>query len=193
MYNSEDDHNHYAKMNLIHRFLNGDGSAYASIYELYAKYLYAYGKSLNVSVEYVEDAIHDVFVEIYSGKDEIKRLNISSMDDIKSYLFKSFRNRLFYLINRSSKASEIAKMYVSSQNDDSGYDEVWVEDEQEQVKTVNDFLHQLNANQREAVYLRYIEGYSCEEISAILGINYQSVKNLLHRALKKMRSVIILK
>jgi RNA polymerase sigma factor (sigma-70 family) len=191
MHNIEKNHNHFAELDLIQRFLNGDDSAYAKIYELYAGYLYAYGKSLILSGEYIEDAIHDVFVEIYSSKDDVKRLSISSIDDIKSYLFKSFRNRLFYLVNRSSKASEIAKLYVSSQNEDSIFDEIWVDEEQEQLKTVNYFLQKLNTNQREAVYLRYIEGYSCEEISTILGINYQSVKNLLHRALRKLRTVLI--
>jgi RNA polymerase sigma factor (sigma-70 family) len=195
MFLNENDTNHQNRVDLIDRFLDGDELAYSQIYKLYAEYLYAYGKTLTVPIEFVEDAIHDIFVELYSKKDDIKRLDISKMDDIKSYLFKSFRNRLFYLVNRTSKASEIAKLYISSNCEDPAYDEIWIEREYEleQLRTVNDFLKKLNPNQREAIYLRYIEGHSCDQISGILGINYQSVKNLIYRALKKMRYLTILK
>jgi len=52
-------------------------------------------------------------------------------------------------------------------------------------------LSELNQNQREAIYHRYVEGLSCEEVATLMNINYQSAKNLIHRSLKKLKSVAV--
>ncbi len=45
----------------------------------------------------------------------------------------------------------------------------------------------LNARQKEALYLRFQLGLSYEEVSKLLGINYQSTRNLIHRSIVKVR------
>ena len=46
----------------------------------------------------------------------------------------------------------------------------------------------LTKRQQEIIHYRYVEELSLEEIAQLLNINYQSVANLLQRALKKMRN-----
>jgi hypothetical protein len=53
---------------LCNEFIAGDDSAYAYIYNLYAKDLYAFGLSLGVSSCLVEDAILHIFVDIYQHR-----------------------------------------------------------------------------------------------------------------------------
>lgn len=55
------------------------------------------------------------------------------------------------------------------------------------VRQLNQMLNSLNAGQREALYLRYHQGLSVDEIAEILDINNQSVSNLLHRSLRQLR------
>ena len=76
-------------------FVGGDDSAYSTLYELYAKDLYAFGLSLRVKTELVEDAIHDIFVEIYTH-----RQNLEKVDNLKYYFLAAFRNRLFFLLKK---------------------------------------------------------------------------------------------
>lgn len=45
----------------------------------------------------------------------------------------------------------------------------------------------LNPRQEEALYLRLQLELSYEEISQLLGINYQSARNLIYRAISKVR------
>ncbi len=48
-------------------------------------------------------------------------------------------------------------------------------------------LNLLPARQREAVYLRYYEELSYKEVASIMGVNYQSVVNLLFKAMTALR------
>ena len=46
--------------------------------------------------------------------------------------------------------------------------------------------------QKETVYLHYTLGFSFEETAALMDMNVQSVRNLLSRALAKVRKIMSL-
>lgn len=174
---------------VIHRlrdnFVAGDDNAYSTIYNLYAKDLYTFGLSLCVKTELIEDAIHDIFVEIYTH-----RKNLEKVDNLKYYFLAAFRNRLFFLLRKHSNTSEITE-YNTQGLVEKDYQEMWIEKEEDNENQilVKRLLSQLNKNQREAIYHRFVEGLSCEEIAVLMNINYQSAKNLIHRSIKKLKSV----
>ena len=64
------------------------------------------------------------------------------------------------------------------------------EDEQ-RLKKIANAINQLPARQKEIIYLKIYKGLSYEEISEIMEINYQVVRNLLCQALKTFRKLII--
>ncbi len=180
-----DDLKSYDIIQLRDEFLAGSESAYASIYKLYVTDLYAFGLSLRAKSEMIEDAIHDIFVEIYTH-----RHYLQGVDNIKSYFITSFRNRLFYLMKKELSTGEL------NENENYGLEEKdseynWIENEtaNENEKFVEQLYSGLNANQREALYHRFVEGLSLDEIAIIMKINYQSVKNLIHRSIKKLKKV----
>ncbi|MEA4935528.1 hypothetical protein SDC9_133552 [bioreactor metagenome] len=189
MYSEEATSENLFILKLRDQFLAGDEEAYSQIYRLYAKELYAFGISLNVAPnEIVEDAIHDVFVEIYTRRENLRKVN-----NLKFYFIVAFRNRLFLLVNKNVRSYDINNVQVPEMSE-RDYEEIWIEKEieDEKLKMVREILSYLNTNQREAIYHRFIEGLSCEEISHIMGINYQSAKNLIYRALKKIKSLTVL-
>jgi RNA polymerase sigma factor (sigma-70 family) len=51
-------------------------------------------------------------------------------------------------------------------------------------------LNKLPNRQKEAIYLKYYSGLKATEISEIMGINYQSVVNTLHKAIKSLKEEI---
>ncbi|MGB4414846.1 MAG: RNA polymerase sigma factor [Paludibacter sp.] len=167
------------------KFVSGDNDAYSTFYELYAKDLYAFGISLHVKSQVIEDAIHDVFVEIYAH-----RKNLANVDNVKFYFLTAFRNRLFFLIKKSSHDFELTESNTIGLKE-KDYQEILIENENssENELLLKQLLSELNQNQREAIYHRYVEGLSYEEISTLMNINYQSAKNLIHRAIKKLKSI----
>ena len=166
-------------------FVAGDDKAYSTLYNLFATDLYAFGLSLRANTELIEDAIHDIFVEIYAH-----RQNLEKVDNLKFYFIAAFRNRLFYLIKKESRTSEITEANFQGMNE-RDYQEEWIERETESEKQLllKRLFKELNEHQREALYHRFVEGLSCEEVAELMNINYQSAKNLIHRAIKKLKSV----
>ena len=175
----------FAIHHLRDEFVAGDDRAYSTIYELYAKDLYAFGMSLHAKTELIEDSIHDVFVEIYSH-----RQNLEKVDSLKYYFLAAFRNRLFFLLKKESKTFGITDKDTQGL-EEKDFQELWIEKEtlSEKETLVRHLMSELNQNQREVIYHRFVEGLSIDEISVLMSINYQSTKNLLHRALKKLKSI----
>lgn len=175
----------YTAHRLRDQFLSGDNSAYSSIYELYSKDLYSFGLSFHVKTELIEDAIHDIFVEIYTH-----RHNLEKVDNLRFYFLAAFRNRLFFLLKKESNTLEITdKDTFGLEEKDSQQLLIEKEEDSENQQLVKRLLSELNQNQREAIYHRFVEGLSCEEVAIIMNINYQSAKNLIHRSIKKLKSV----
>ena len=166
-------------------FIAGDDNAYSTLYELYAKDLYAFGLSLRVKTELIEDAIHDIFVEIYTHRNNLEKVN-----NIKYYFLAAFKNRLFLLLKKESNTVKITET-DTVELEERGFQESWIEKEEDIEKQllVKRLLSELNKNQREAIYHRFVEEMSCEEIATLMNINYQSAKNLIHRSVEKLKSV----
>jgi RNA polymerase sigma-70 factor (ECF subfamily) len=54
------------------------------------------------------------------------------------------------------------------------------------AETVREAISKLSASAREVIFLRYYDGMSYEQISAVLGISEQAINGRLRRAKKKM-------
>ena len=67
----------------------------------------------------------------------------------------------------------------------------YMENEQRknEFSLVRRLLDQLSPRQREALTLYYIEEKKYEDICEIMNMNYQSVRNLMHRGLSKLRTL----
>jgi RNA polymerase sigma factor (sigma-70 family) len=64
-----------------------------------------------------------------------------------------------------------------------------LEDEETKLikEQVNNAMNTLTSRQREAIYLYYIEELSYDQICLLLDMNYQSVRNLIHRGMTRLR------
>ncbi len=153
------------------------------MYRKYADGLYAYGLTLHPDISIIEDAIHDVFIDIYTNEQRL-----AGIANMKLYLRAAFRHRLLFLLQGNRRYVEMLDETPDSLTV-KNIQELWIENEEENDKRnlVNNLLSGLNRNQREALHLRFIEGFSYDEIAEILQINYQSAKTLVYRSLLKIR------
>ena len=51
-------------------------------------------------------------------------------------------------------------------------------------------LNKLPKRQKEAIYLKYYSGLKATDIAEIMDINYQSVVNILHKAIKNLKEEV---
>jgi RNA polymerase sigma factor (sigma-70 family) len=128
------------------------------------------------------DAIHDVFCNLYANKKYEEILNI------KYYLFSSLKNRLIDIHRSSSKVSIFDIESLPFAVEVSVLDIIIADDEQAILKaSVEKLMASLTSRQREAIYLRYMQELSYEEIGVLLDMTPESVRKLVHRGIEKMR------
>jgi RNA polymerase sigma-70 factor (ECF subfamily) len=160
----------------------GDKAAFADLYELTSDRLYRYGMKFTNDEELVKDSIHDLFLKLYQN-----RTDLPEMEHFIFYLFKMLKNILIDNFRHHDKMVYVSPdelpfhvefTYKPDDESDVG-DEI-----KEQFEKV---LSLLSDRQKEAIYLRYQAEMSYEEIAQLLEINYQSARNLIHRAVKKIR------
>lgn len=158
----------------------------ASLYNLYVDNLYTYALYLGFDKEVIMDAIHDVFCKL--AADEKKLHDVSN---IKLYLFKSLKNRL-YDIFKAQRESVGLSVFDSQELPFDIY--VTVEDrlvDQEECRLIenriSEMLDSLTERQREIVYLRYIQECDYEQIAELLHISVHGCRKLLSKAMQKLR------
>lgn len=164
-------------------FLKGDKKAFAYIYQKQYRLLLAYGIKLCDDPELVRDCIQDLFVKLHTN-----RKNLSPTLNINIYLICALKHRLFKELSNSMRMETIEEFLFDLAVDEEFMDRFTDNDEEwMQKKKLQKAIEQLSSRQKEAIYLRFIRDLSYEEIGEVLGINYQSSKNLISRTLVKLR------
>ena len=158
-----------------------------SIYNLYVDELFTYGLYLGFEREIVMDAIQDVFCKLSADTSTLD--NVSNM---KFYLFKSLKNRLFDIYR--SRKEHIPLENVDAVREMPFQINVNVEDllieeeEQQQIKReIEEMLGSLTDRQREIIYLRYVQEYDYEQIAALLHISVHGCRKLVSAAIRSLR------
>lgn len=162
---------------------NNDHS-FACIYNECVNGLYTYGIGLGFSSDECMDAVQDLFYKLYVTKNELRHVA-----NIRSYLFRSLRNRLFDAQKRQSRQQTLETEDLSLFPVEVSVSER-IEDEEERAllkQKVEKLLSLLTDRQREAVYLRYMQNLEYEDIAAILEMRPESVRKLVYRALEAIR------
>ncbi|MDR1408380.1 MAG: sigma-70 family RNA polymerase sigma factor [Tannerella sp.] len=166
-------------------FLSGDDRAYAYFYVKYTDDLFAYGMRFTPDRELVKDAIQDVFVKIYSN-----RTRLNKIDKVKPYLFMALKNTLFNVFQKEKALyhiDTIEPVFITEYP----VEDMIIADEQEaeRKQRINQLLEALTPRQKEVIYYRYVEGMKLDDICKLMEMNYQSVQNLIQRAIGRIRSV----
>jgi len=167
----------------------GRKEALEQIYKLHADALYDYGMRLCQNTDLVEDCLHDLFIYIWDRKSHLGKTN-----QIRPYLIIAFKRDLIKRINkrRKNNISPIADRDYKIADEGQGAEDIWISKEETsgRHRQLEKSLQSLSKRQREAVYLRFHQNMSLEDIAAALKINNQSVRNLLFQALQKLRKNI---
>jgi RNA polymerase sigma factor (sigma-70 family) len=162
----------------------GDEEAFSSLFERYYSTLVNYGKTLMTGEDRVKDCVQDVFVNIWTYRYKLNEAIV-----VKAYLLSSVRKRIARLHRREHIFSNIKSIDSLEFLFDFSIEDRLIADETtaKKVEQLNKSINQLSHRQKEAIYLRYHQGLSVEQVAKVLNLNYQSTKNLLHRAILQLR------
>lgn len=167
----------------------GSRNAFEVLYKRYFPLLYAYGLKLISDRELIQDTIQDLFVKLMQDGEKL-----SSVINFRTYIYSAFRNKLLDTLRQSKITYEISE-YEEAFTVENVFEGLFKEDdiEKEKVRKLLTAYKLLPVRQQEILYLFYVKELKHEEIAKVLNINSQSSKNLLFRAICKLRSCFSLK
>jgi len=164
-------------------FVKGDKATFAYLYNKYIQELYNYGFKICRDEELVKDCIQEVFVNIY-----LNRENLSQPKNIKFYLMLALKRVVIKKMVQKRKNiyhDDFEPFFEPDLSIESNI--VTQEGAEEQKAQMKELLDNLPSKQKEAVYLRFVEGLDYEEISEVLKVTIESARKQIYRAVKSMR------
>ncbi len=170
-------------------FLAGDGQAFEEIFQAHYPALYSYGQRLTGDGELVKDCIQNLFQRLWH-----RRASLGPVAEVKPYLFKAMRHE----VAAESKARKRRSLLQSAYNLEFEVQyspEDFIIAQQltaEQHARLLAGLGQLTNRQREAIYLKFFDGFEYDRISEIMGLAQQSIRNLVYQGLKFLRKSLLI-
>ncbi len=159
--------------------------AFAILYRRYVSVLYSYGKKIIRKDEIVEDAIQDLFIDLWQMREKL-----SDVETARFYLFRSLRRKIhreYLMKSMPLKEWEDADEKDLSMSYSLEEEIIALEIARSEKENIEGLLKQLPPRQAEAIMLYYYENFTFNQVSELLGINEQSARNLIQRALDKLR------
>ncbi|MDJ1466764.1 sigma-70 family RNA polymerase sigma factor [Cytophagaceae bacterium DM2B3-1] len=162
-------------------FKDGDQQAFSRLYYKYYRPLYNYGYTLFPEKELLKDTLQELFFEIWRD-----RQKLGQVYSVKLYLLTSFRRKLIYKINQQRKRNTFTHTNVLQQE---SYEAelILTQTEVAQQTRLQQEMDKLPQRQKEALYLRFYQELSYQQITEIMKLQYQTVRDLVHKALKTLR------
>ncbi|GAB2790780.1 sigma-70 family RNA polymerase sigma factor [Rhabdobacter roseus] len=167
-------------------FKKGDKEAFNRLASLFYQTLYSYGTKLTPDRGLVEDCIQDLFFELWQ-----RRTFLGATEHVKFYLLKALRRKIYHEKKTQDKWNAQA---VEAQDEQAFVGEFSVEKNiidletsELHLKKLHHVLAKLSKRQREIIYLKFYQEMDYEQIANVMSINYQSVRNLLHTALRELK------
>lgn len=170
------------------KIMDGDRKALSELYCYSYTHLYKYGYKIYPDSAIVKDGIQELFLNIWG-----KRNSLSEANSVKSYLFSSLRRILLRRLQKIRNRAKRNKAYTQNSFEQIfNTEELLIHFETERYKKEKllEALRVLTKRQKEAVYLKFFNGFSNNEISEVMDLNKQSVYNHISKAISRMQEFI---
>lgn len=170
-------------MDLWTAFARGDQNALGILFSRYYAPMFQYGRKLTAAPDLLEDAIQELFLDLWQKKTPPPR------HSVKAYLFQALRFTLFKGVRNTLRHDDLTGEETDLFDLSAESLRIQEEENTERLAKILAALNQLPPRQKEIIYLKLYKGLSYEEISTVMQLNYQVVRNLLYTALKSFKKV----
>ncbi len=165
-------------------FKNGDNGAFIYIYRNYINPLFNIGIQYTRDEGMVKDCLQDFFIELRDRKD-----HLGNTDNIKLYLFKSFRRRIVHYIQKQNRFV-FRDPFKEAFEIEFAVDEKIINAQfsEDQLKSLAKAVDKLSIREREIIYLYFNENLGYQEIAEVLNYSHvSSARRTIYKVLKKLR------
>lgn len=170
--------------------LEGNREDFKEIYCRFYSMLCHYGFKIVADKDLVEDCIQDLFIKLIQNY-----RSLSPTCNVKGYLLQALRNKLYDMLEKEKLCKDDISLYAERFTTDEWLSSLSFDDSESDRRSsrLMKALSHLSPHQQEIIYLYYVDELKHEEIAQVLGIRYQSSKNLLFRSLSCLRKLYLRK
>jgi RNA polymerase sigma factor (sigma-70 family) len=166
------------------RFREGDRNAFTTMIQTYYLPLFEYGRRFESNKDALKDHVHDLFANLWE-----RRTSLGPTDQIKPYLLKSLKNRIFKEKKHSDMFATVEEELIMPERaeDDAQTKMIYEESVEIKKQQIRYVLGKLTKRQQEIIHLKYYQNLSNDQIAEVLCISRPAAANLLYQALKVFR------
>ena len=170
---------------LLKRLQRNDADALASLMRLYYDDLHNYGARFTTDKALVKDCIQEIFISLWQ-----RRETADTILSPKFYLLRAIKNKILKSLHKNRPLTFPNNEYYFSY--ELSIEQIIIEKQvnEEKVHKLRKTLELLSKKQKEIVYLKYYHHLDHTQIAELMNVNRQTVYNLLHETLNKLRSLL---
>lgn len=167
-------------------FKRGNERSLKFLYDEHYEFLFHYGYKFTNDRNQIEEAIQSLFIKMWKNHS-----NLNKPASIRHYLLKAFRRILIAALQAGSRLAsrqrsfEDIPFYLTPPHDENIIRQEEINEQHIVLKTR---IGTLTNRQREAIYLRFYQELSFEEIAVVLKMNIGGVYKLIYRAIDRLRT-----
>jgi RNA polymerase sigma factor (sigma-70 family) len=172
----------------LQRLQQGDEQALTAIMRHYYTNLYNYGARFTKDDGLIRDCIQEVFISLWQ-----RREGVTSILSPRYYLLRAVKNKVLKSLDRNKRKADSA--YLNGDEYDFFIEfsiEKFIIEKQiseEKAEALRRTLSLLSKRQQEVIYLKYYQHLDHGQIADLMHISRQSVYNLLHESIMKLRNL----
>jgi len=175
------------ELDLLHRILKNDEQALALLMRKYYTDLYNYAACFTPDDVLIKDCIQEVFISLWQ-----RRQTVGVILSPKFYFLRAIKNKVL-------KSLDNAHRKIGNQVLPEDYDfshEFSIEKliiarqvSEENAIRLKAILALLSKREKEVIYLKYYQYLDNGQIAELMNISRQSVYNLLHESIRKLKEL----
>lgn len=171
----------------MQRLQQHDEKALASLMKMHYTGLYNYASKFTHDYDLIKDCIQEIFISLWQRRD-----TATTILSPRFYLLRAIKNQVLKSLHRKSRGPEV---FAEFEEYDFFYElsveRIIIEKQISETNAVKlrKTLSLLSKRQKEIIYLKYYQYLDNGQIAELMSISRQSVYNLLHDTIQKLKGL----
>ncbi len=165
---------------LIKKCQKGNKEAFNELISLYYPYIFKFLIKLTRNKELTEDLVQNTFMKMIVN---IENYNTKSNALFSTYLITIAKNTYIDYLRKNNK--ELQELDIDSYSDKISSEYSWFKNND--YNFVMEKINELPIVQKEAIKLKYLEGYTLKEIAKIQKVESKTIKSRLFEGKRKLK------
>ena len=167
------------------RFKDGDQKSFHNIYDYFFDRLYWYGIKICPDAELVEDAIQELFLKLYTNRE-----NLSDTAQVEFYLLKSIRLTIYQKLRYRNRLEDRSIPIDSFKLELAADSEDVDSDLNSRIEMMQKSIDSLSPAAQEILYLKFYSGLDYRQIGDLLGVQPDSAKKQVYRVISRLKEIM---